>query len=60
MPTLLVTGDQDGVAPAAHVALMAARIPGSQTQVFDACGHWTPFEQPARCMHALQTFYASF
>ena len=60
VPTLLVTGDQDGVAPAANVAAMAARIPGSQTQVLEACGHWTPFEQPARCMQALQSFYTSF
>lgn len=58
VPTLLVTGDQDGVAPPANVAAMAARITGSRQVVFDGCGHWTTFEKPQRCMQELEQFYA--
>jgi 3-oxoadipate enol-lactonase len=59
VPTLLVTGDQDGVAPPASVAAMAARIAGSRHVVIDGCGHWTTFEKPQRCMQELEQFYAS-
>lgn len=59
VPALLVTGDQDGVAPPANVAVMAARIAGSRQVVFDGCGHWTTFEKPQRCMQELERFHAS-
>lgn len=58
VPTLLLTGDQDGVAPMANVTVMHQRIPGSRMTVFGACGHWTPFEQSQACVQALQAFYA--
>lgn len=59
VPTLLVTGDQDGVAPAANVTLMSQRIRGSRMAVFEGCGHWTPFEKPHACMQELKNFHAS-
>ena len=59
VPTLLVTGDQDGVAPAANVATMADRIPGARHVVFEGCGHWTTFEKPQACALELQRFHAS-
>jgi len=59
IPTLLATGDQDGVAPPANVAVMASRIAGSRQVVFDGCGHWTTFEKPQRCMQELERFHAS-
>ena len=58
VPTLLITGDQDGVAPAANVAAMAERIRGSRNGVLEACGHWTTFEKPQACMQELQSFHA--
>ena len=58
VPTLLITGDQDGVAPAANVAAMAERIRGSRKGVLEACGHWTTFEKPQACMQELQSFHA--
>lgn len=58
VPTLLVTGDQDAVAPVAPVQALAARIAGSQLKVIADCGHWTPYEQPAACIQALRAFYA--
>jgi 3-oxoadipate enol-lactonase len=59
VPVLLVTGDQDGVAPAANVAAMASRIKGSQQVVLAECGHWTTFEQSRQCVEHLQRFHAS-
>jgi 3-oxoadipate enol-lactonase len=35
VPTLLVTGDQDGVAPVSHVTAMSRRIPGSRLTVLE-------------------------
>lgn len=57
-PTLLVTGDQDGVAPPANVRAMAERIAGSHVVVIEGCGHWTAFEKPQACMQELQQFHA--
>lgn len=59
VPALLVTGDQDAVAPVANVQAMADRIAGSQLTVVAGCGHWTPFEQPAACVQALRAFYGA-
>ena len=59
VPTLLITGDQDGVAPAVNVNAMAGRIPGSKVVVLEGCGHWTTFEQPQKCVEALVKFHAS-
>lgn len=59
VPTLLVTGDQDGVAPVANVQAMAARIRGSAVEVLSGCGHWTTFERPLQCIAQLQRFHAS-
>lgn len=59
VPTLLVTGDQDGVAPAVNVRTMQERIAGSRLVVLEGCGHWTTFEQPQRCAQELEAFYAA-
>jgi len=59
VPVLLVTGDQDGVAPAANVTLMKERISNSRMVLLEGCGHWTTFEKPQACMQELQDFHAS-
>lgn len=59
VPVLLVTGDEDGVAPPANVAAMAARIAGARQVVLEGCGHWTTFEKPQRCMQELRQFHAA-
>lgn len=58
VPVLLVTGDQDGVAPAANVEAMAKRLADASVVVLPGCGHWTTLEQPERCAQELETFYA--
>jgi 3-oxoadipate enol-lactonase len=57
-PTLLVTGDEDGVAPPQSVRAMGEKIAGSQVEVLRGCGHWTPVEKPEECIDLLRRFYA--
>lgn len=58
VPTLLVTGDEDAVAPASSVREMGARISGSSVVVLNRCGHWTTFERPVECASLLTEFLA--
>jgi len=53
-PTLLVTGDEDVIAPPQTVRAMAARIPGAQVEILARCGHWTVFEKPEACADLLR------
>jgi 3-oxoadipate enol-lactonase len=57
-PTLLVTGDEDAVAPAQAVRQLGERIRGARVEVLARCGHWTPVERPAECEDLLRRFYA--
>ncbi len=56
-PTLLVTGDEDAVAPPQSVRMMAQKIAGSRVEVLRGCGHWTPVEKPTECVDLLKRFY---
>jgi pimeloyl-ACP methyl ester carboxylesterase len=61
-PVLLVTGDEDGVAPPQSVRAMADRLhraPGKRVVVLARCGHWTPIERPEECGRELREFLAS-
>ena len=55
-PTLLVTGDEDVVAPPQAVRMMGERIAGSRAEVLRGCGHWTPVEKPEECTALLKRF----
>jgi 3-oxoadipate enol-lactonase len=55
-PTLLVTGNEDIVAPPQSVRMMAQKISGSRVEVLRGCGHWTPVEKPEECMDLLKQF----
>ena len=57
-PTLLVTGDEDGVAPPQAVRMMGEKIAGSRVEVLRGCGHWAPLEKPEECVGLLQRFYS--
>ena len=57
-PVLLVTGDEDAIAPAGGVRQIAERIPGCRLEILRGCGHWTPIEKPDECNEALRRFYA--
>lgn len=56
VPVLLVTGDEDGVAPPSTVHEMARRLPNARVVVLNRCGHWTTFERPIECAELLETF----
>jgi 3-oxoadipate enol-lactonase len=62
-PTLLVTGDEDGVAPPQAVRAMAERLTGVKSGVrvvvFTRCGHWTPIERPDECAREVRDFLAA-
>lgn len=57
-PALLVTGDEDAVAPPQSVRAMGDRIKGSKVEVLRGCGHWTPVEKPEECISLLNGFYS--
>jgi 3-oxoadipate enol-lactonase len=57
-PTLLVTGDEDVVAPPQAVRQMGEKIAGSTVEVLRGCGHWAPVEKPEECIDLLRRFYA--
>lgn len=57
-PTLLVTGDEDAVAPAQAVRQIGERIRGARVTVLPRCGHWTMLEKPDECHDLLRRFYA--
>ena len=60
-PTLLVTGDEDGVAPPQSVRAMAERLHGVRSKrvvVLPRCGHWSPIERSEECARELRAFLA--
>ena len=61
-PVLLVTGDEDGVAPPQAVRAMAERLHRARSTrvvVLPRCGHWTPVERPDECRRELRDFLSS-
>lgn len=60
-PVLLVTGDEDGVAPPQAVRALAERLHAARSTrvvVLPRCGHWTPIERVADCQAELRDFLA--
>jgi 3-oxoadipate enol-lactonase len=57
-PTLMVTGDEDAIAPPQAVRLIGERITGARVEILPRCGHWTTIEKPGECNDALRRFYA--
>ena len=61
-PVLLVTGDEDGVAPPQAVRAMADKLhraKSTRVVVLPRCGHWTPIERPEECARELRDFLAA-
>lgn len=61
-PVLLVTGDEDAVAPPQAVRALADRLHGARSKrvlVLPRCGHWTPIERPDECQRELRDFLAA-
>lgn len=58
-PTLLVTGEDDAVAPPQTVRSIGDRVGGSRVVVYPRCGHWTTYERPEECTRELRDFLAA-
>ncbi len=56
VPTLLVAGSDDKVAPVSVMQSMAKRIPGSTWALLEGCGHLGQLDQPAPFNAALLAF----
>ena len=61
-PVLLVTGDEDAVAPPQAVRAMAEKLHAARSTrvvVLPRCGHWTPIERTAECQTELRDFLSA-
>ncbi len=62
LPVLLVTGDEDGVAPPQAVRAMGERFHRARSMrvvVLPGCGHWTPVEKVDECQRELRDFLSA-
>ena len=62
VPVLLMTGDEDVVAPPQAVRSLAERMHSATSMkvvVLPRCGHWTPIERPDECARELREFLAA-
>ncbi len=57
-PTLVLSGQDDNVSPAANGEAFAKELPKGTFQLIAQCGHWQPIEQPAAVNSALETFFS--
>jgi len=55
--TLLVTGDEDAIAPPSAVRGMAERLTDARTVVLSRCGLWTTIERASEVNHAFREFF---
>ena len=55
--SMLITGDEDVVAPPSGVRAMAERMDTPQTIILNRCGHWTGLERAREVNAALRSFY---
>ena len=53
---LLVTGDEDAIAPPQAVRALAGRMKSARVVVLNRCGHWTPIERAEECSRELREF----
>ncbi len=62
-PVLLVTGDEDVVAPPQSVRMLGDKLTAAgapvNLEVLRGCGHWEPLEKPLECADLLRRFYAT-
>jgi pimeloyl-ACP methyl ester carboxylesterase len=57
-PVLLISGDEDIVAPVQGARALASRLAEARVEVLPRCGHWMPVERPAECQRLLREFLA--
>jgi pimeloyl-ACP methyl ester carboxylesterase len=52
-PALIVTGEEDAIAPPSAARAIADKVKGSKIKLLERCGHWTPLERPRDCAKLL-------
>jgi 3-oxoadipate enol-lactonase len=57
-PVLLLTGEQDRIAPPDTGRAMASALKGAALQVLSGCGHWATIERAKQVNYALTLFHA--
>lgn len=58
-PVLLMTGDEDAVAPASMMRAMAERLERARAETLSRCGHWTTLEKAEDVGRAFRDFLAT-
>ena len=56
VPALLISGENDQLAPPAMMEKMARKIPGAEYVLLQGCGHLGPMDQPEAFNAALSSF----
>jgi 3-oxoadipate enol-lactonase len=55
-PALVITGEEDAIAPPSVAYQLADRLGGAKTIVLSRCGHWTPIEKVKECGNLASDF----
>ncbi|NJM35112.1 MAG: alpha/beta fold hydrolase [Rhodomicrobium sp.] len=58
-PAIIVTGEEDPVAPPSVARELAERIAGTRAVVLPRCGHWATVERPEEINAELRRFLSS-
>lgn len=58
VPTLIIAGDDDAIAPSAGQYLLQSKIPGSQLVMLEGVGHLVHYERPMEAADAIRGFLA--
>lgn len=56
VPTLVLAGSDDMIAPPAMMERMAQKVPGAEYVCLPGCGHLGPMDQPEAFNNALLAF----
>lgn len=56
VPTLVLAGSEDRIAPPSVMERMASKIPSADYHLLDGCGHLGPIDQPQEFNAALEQF----
>jgi pimeloyl-ACP methyl ester carboxylesterase len=59
MPTLVVWGSRDRVAPLEHGAFLAKHLPSARLAIIRGAGHMPFYEQPAQFMKLARAFFSA-
>jgi len=57
-PALLVTGDEDAIAPPQSARTIASKMSKARAEILPRCGHWTPIERVMECRTLMSGFLA--